>query len=45
MTLDCDVLIGADDGMRIVMYTVEPGTKDADRVAFAILLGTRTLVE
>lgn len=45
ISLDCDVLIVAADDVRIMMYTAEPGTEDADRLAFAIVLGTQTLVE
>ena len=45
ITLDCDVLVVAADDVRIMVYTAEPGTQDADRLAFAIVLGTQTLVE
>lgn len=45
ITLDCDVLIVAADDLRIMIYTADPGTEDADRLAFAIVLGTQTLVE
>jgi hypothetical protein len=31
--------------VRILVYTAEPGTEDADRLALAIVLGTQTLVE
>jgi transcriptional regulator with XRE-family HTH domain len=44
ITLDCDVLIVAGDNLRIMVYTAEPGTEDADRLALAIVLGTQTLV-
>ncbi len=43
--LDCDVLLVATDDVRIMMYTAEPGTEDAERLELAIVLGTQTLVE
>lgn len=45
ITLDCDTLIVAMDDLRIMVYTAEPGTEDADRLALAVVLGTQTLVE
>jgi hypothetical protein len=45
ITLDCDTLIVAADDLRIMVYTAEPGTEDAERLALAIVLGTQTLVE
>jgi hypothetical protein len=45
ITLDCDTLIVAVDDLRIMVYTAEPGTEDAERLALAIVLGTQTLVE
>lgn len=45
MTLDCDSLLVALDDLRISVYTAEPGTEDAERLALAIVLGTQTLVE
>ena len=45
ITLDCDTLIVAVDDLRIMVYTVEPGTEDAERLALAVVLGTQTLVE
>lgn len=45
ITLDCDVLIVAADDLRVMMYTAEPGTEDAERLALAIVLGTQSLVE
>jgi transcriptional regulator with XRE-family HTH domain len=44
ITLDCDTLIVAVDDLRITVYTAEPGTEDAERLALAIVLGTQTLV-
>ncbi len=45
ITLDCDTLIVAGDDLRIMVYTAEPGTEDAERLALAIVLGTQILVE
>ncbi len=44
ITLDCDTLMVAMDDLRITVYTAEPGTEDADRLALAVVLGTQTLV-
>jgi transcriptional regulator with XRE-family HTH domain len=43
--LDCDTLVVAGDDLRIMVYTAEPGTEDADRLALAIVLGTQSLVD
>jgi transcriptional regulator with XRE-family HTH domain len=45
ITLDCDTLLVALDDLRISVYTAEPGTADAERLALAIVLGTQSLVE
>ena len=45
ITLDCDTLIVAADDLRITVYTAEPETEDAQRLALAIVLGTQSLVE
>jgi hypothetical protein len=45
ITLDCDTLVVAGDDLRVMVYTAEPGTEDAERLALAIVLGTQTLVE
>lgn len=45
ITLDCDTLIVALDDLRIMVYTAEPGTADAERLALAVVLGTQALVE
>lgn len=45
ITLDCDTLIVAVDDLRITVYTAEPGTEDAERLALALVLGTQTLVD
>jgi transcriptional regulator with XRE-family HTH domain len=44
ITLDCDTLLVALDDLRITVYTAEPGTEDAERLALAIVLGTQTLI-
>ncbi|MFG1610090.1 hypothetical protein [Actinoplanes sp. NPDC049265] len=43
ITLDCDTLVVALDDLRITVYTAEPGTEDADRLALAVVLGTQAL--
>ena len=45
ITLDCDALIVAGDDLRITVYTAEPGTQDAERLALAIVLGTQALID
>jgi transcriptional regulator with XRE-family HTH domain len=45
IALDCDVLFVATDNVRLMVYTAEPGTEDADRLALAVVLGTQQLVE
>ncbi|MET7669063.1 helix-turn-helix domain-containing protein [Micromonospora luteifusca] len=44
LTLDCDVLTVAGSDLRIMVYTAEPGTEDADRLALVTVLGTQALV-
>jgi transcriptional regulator with XRE-family HTH domain len=41
IALDCDTLIVAGDDLRITVYTAEPGTEDAGRLALAVVLGTQ----
>ena len=45
ITLDCDLLIAPGDDLRLTIYTAEPGTDDAERLALAMVLGTQTLVD
>ena len=45
ITLDCDVLLVAADDLRIMIYTAEPDTEDAERLALAIVLGTQSLID
>jgi transcriptional regulator with XRE-family HTH domain len=44
LTLDCDVLTVKGSDLRIMIYTAEPGTEDAERLALLTVLGTQTLV-
>ncbi|WP_442806277.1 helix-turn-helix domain-containing protein [Streptomyces sp. NBC_01317] len=44
VTLDCDVLTVAGSDLRLMIYTAEPGTEDADRLALLAVLGTQKLV-
>lgn len=43
VALDCDTLIVAAADLRIMVYTAEPGTEDAERLALAVVLGTQAL--
>lgn len=43
ITLDCDTLFVAQDDLRITVYTAEPGTEDAERLALALVVGTQSL--
>ncbi|MFJ8477567.1 helix-turn-helix transcriptional regulator [Kitasatospora sp. NPDC094011] len=43
LTLDCDVLTVAGSDLRIMVYTAEPGTEAAERLALLTVLGTQTL--
>ena len=45
IALDCDTLVVAADDLRIMIYTAEPDTEDAERLALAIVLGTQSLIE
>ena len=44
LNLDCDVLIVAGDDIRVMVYTAQPGTEDAERLALAVVLGTQELI-
>jgi transcriptional regulator with XRE-family HTH domain len=44
ITVDCDALVVAGDNLRIIVYTAEPGTADAERLSLAVVLGTQSLV-
>ena len=43
LAVDCDVLIVAEDDLRLMVYSAEPGTEDAERLALALVLGTQDL--
>jgi transcriptional regulator with XRE-family HTH domain len=43
LTLDCDVLTVAGSDLRIMIYTAEPGSPDAERLALLTVLGTQAL--
>ncbi|MFE2407410.1 helix-turn-helix transcriptional regulator [Kitasatospora sp. NPDC059408] len=45
LTLDCDVLSVAGSDLRIMVYTAEPGTEDAERLALLAVIGTQALVK
>ena len=45
ITLDCDTLIVAADDLRIMIYTAELETEDAERLSLAIVLGTQALID
>jgi transcriptional regulator with XRE-family HTH domain len=43
IAVDCDTLIVAADDLRIMIYTAEPDTEDAERLALAVVLGTASM--
>ncbi|WP_243793939.1 helix-turn-helix transcriptional regulator [Saccharopolyspora gloriosae] len=43
ITLDCDVLSVAGADLRIMIYTADPGTEDADRLELLAVLGTQSV--
>lgn len=43
LTLDCDVLTVRGSDLRLMVYTAEPGTEDAGRLALVTVLGTQLL--
>lgn len=45
ITLDCDTLVVAANDLRIMIYTAEPDTEDAERLSLAIVLGTQSLID
>ncbi len=44
LTLDCDILSVAGSDLRLMVYTAEPDTEDAQRLALLAVLGTQSLV-
>jgi transcriptional regulator with XRE-family HTH domain len=45
ITLDCDTLVAAADDLRILIFTAEPETEDAERLTLATVLGTQSLID
>lgn len=43
VTLDCDILTVAGSDLHVMIYTAEPGTPDAERLALLTVLGTQTV--
>jgi transcriptional regulator with XRE-family HTH domain len=43
ITLDCDVLTVADSDLRLVVYTAEPSSPDADRLRLVQVIGLQEL--
>ncbi|MDK1326493.1 helix-turn-helix transcriptional regulator [Arthrobacter sp. zg-Y1143] len=43
LALDCDTLTVSGDGLHVMVYTAEPGSADADRLALAVVLGTQQM--
>ena len=43
LTLDCDVLSVAGSDLRLMVYTAEPGSEDADRLALLAMEGAPAL--
>jgi hypothetical protein len=41
----CDTLVVAASDLRIMIYTAEPDTEDAERLSLAIVLGTQSLID
>ncbi|SDR32334.1 helix-turn-helix transcriptional regulator [Thermostaphylospora chromogena] len=44
VTLDCDILTLEGSDLHVMVYTAEPGTEDAERLALITTLGGRALV-
>ena len=43
LTLDCDILLVSGSDLRIIAYTAEPGSEDAEKLALLWVLGTQEL--
>jgi transcriptional regulator with XRE-family HTH domain len=43
LTLDCDVLTVSGADLRIIAYTAEPGSTDAEKLALATVLGLQSM--
>jgi transcriptional regulator with XRE-family HTH domain len=44
LTLDCDILNVSGNDLHLMIYTAEPGTEDAEKLALLGVLGTQSLV-
>jgi len=44
ITVDCDVLGAADTDLKVVIYTAVPGSEDAERLEFALVLAAPSRV-
>ncbi|TVT13861.1 transcriptional regulator, partial [Amycolatopsis rhizosphaerae] len=44
MTVDSDILPVAGSDLRVMIYTAEPCSEDAERLALLAVLGTQSLV-
>lgn len=44
LTLDCDILSVTGSDLRIMVYSAQPGTEDADRLALLNVIGTQSLL-
>jgi hypothetical protein len=44
VTLDCDILTVAGSDLRIMIYTAELGSRDAEQLALLTVLGTQAPV-
>ena len=42
VTLDCDTLTVSDADLIIMVYTAEPGSEDADKLALLAVLGSQS---
>ncbi|WP_026416631.1 helix-turn-helix transcriptional regulator [Actinomadura oligospora] len=43
VTLDCDMFTVTGTDLRVIVYTAEPGTEDAEKLALLTVLGTQSL--
>jgi hypothetical protein len=44
ITLDCDMLTVPRADLTIMLYTAEPGSEDAERLALLAVIGTQPIV-
>jgi hypothetical protein len=43
MTVDCDILSVHGSDLRIVIFSAEPGTRDAETLDLAVVIGTQEM--